>query len=212
MHRNWRLSGVKNAPSISERQRKKAALADQLNKKTGIDKAHCTEALDLLEAAIFNVVTQGQQSNVPQQLGTGALKAKPISIRTIIFGLAAAIGGFIGSLIGGAVAMNIIASTLSSIILHWTSWQLILSIGIIISLIIAHSIYLKQKLAKIFSLKPIMLGLLISIAVGVFSGIVVAMGRGNNISRTIAWAGTGLGIGFVSSLIIPKLSKNYGLL
>lgn len=45
---------LKNANSADERQRKKAALADQLNAKYGIDKMRCADALDLLEAVIIN--------------------------------------------------------------------------------------------------------------------------------------------------------------
>ena len=44
---------LKNTINNEERRRKKAALADQLHDKTGIDKAYCADALDLMEAVIF---------------------------------------------------------------------------------------------------------------------------------------------------------------
>jgi len=44
---------LKSAPSVNDRQRRKITLADQLV-KTGIDKKHCTDALDLLEAVLFS--------------------------------------------------------------------------------------------------------------------------------------------------------------
>ena len=51
---------LKIAGGADERQRKKAALANQLNAQAGIDKAHCADALDLLEAAVFGAVSGGQ--------------------------------------------------------------------------------------------------------------------------------------------------------
>jgi len=46
----WEL---KNASGANERQRRKTALADQMHTATGIDRAQCAAALDLLEAALF---------------------------------------------------------------------------------------------------------------------------------------------------------------
>jgi len=44
---------LKKIPTESERMGAKAALADQVHKKTGIDVQHCADALDLLEAVLF---------------------------------------------------------------------------------------------------------------------------------------------------------------
>jgi|GEM_PF-6959681 len=44
---------LKNTGAVAERKRKKATLADQVHAKTGIDKALCAAALDLIEAVIF---------------------------------------------------------------------------------------------------------------------------------------------------------------
>jgi len=48
----WEL---KNVSGVDDRRRKKAVLADQLNANTGIDRAQCMEALDLMEAVVFGV-------------------------------------------------------------------------------------------------------------------------------------------------------------
>ena len=49
---------LKNAGSADARQSKKTALADQLQANTGIDKTYCTDAADLLEAAVFGGVPE----------------------------------------------------------------------------------------------------------------------------------------------------------
>jgi len=51
---------LKKTSTANERQRVKTTLADQVNAKTGIDRARCAEALDLLEAVIFKPEQQSQ--------------------------------------------------------------------------------------------------------------------------------------------------------
>jgi hypothetical protein len=58
---------LKNTRTADERRRVKAALADQINSKTGVDRPRCADALDLLEAVIF----KGEQ-----QIYTSPSKAK----------------------------------------------------------------------------------------------------------------------------------------
>jgi hypothetical protein len=49
---------LKKTCNVDERQRMKAALTNQINAKTGVDRPRCTDALDLLEAVIFKAVSQ----------------------------------------------------------------------------------------------------------------------------------------------------------
>jgi hypothetical protein len=56
---------LKKAGTADERRRVKATLIDQVNAKTGIDRPHCSEALDLLEAVMFR--PEQQSSPLPQQ-------------------------------------------------------------------------------------------------------------------------------------------------
>jgi len=58
--------------TADERRRVKAALADQVNVKTGVERPLCGEALDLLEAVMFNPV---RQTYMPKP-------AAPVTVRT----------------------------------------------------------------------------------------------------------------------------------
>jgi RNA polymerase subunit RPABC4/transcription elongation factor Spt4 len=53
---------LKKTSTADERRRVKATLVDQVNAKTGIDRARCAEALDLLEAAMFKPEQQSQST------------------------------------------------------------------------------------------------------------------------------------------------------
>jgi len=59
---------LKKTHGADERRRIKAALTDQINAKTGIDRTRCAEALDLLEAVMFKPEPQNSppspQANV----------------------------------------------------------------------------------------------------------------------------------------------------
>ena len=59
---------LKRTRSPDERQRVKAALATQMNARTGVARPRCVDALDLLEAVIFRPQTQYYpQMSYPQQ-------------------------------------------------------------------------------------------------------------------------------------------------
>ena len=188
---------LKNTPSADERRRIKTALADQLHAKTGIDKAHCENALDLLEAVLFPPKT-------PQK----------ISKRTLIFGIAGALGGGIGSLIGGYFAIGISGAVLMTVV-QWAVWIAFVSIGVSIGLLVAQSIYLKKKLSLNFIAKTLITGICISAAIGALAGITVVFGNSISmeiIGRITAWILTGLGIGLTASLFIPNYPKKRAIL
>jgi len=75
---------LKKTRTADERRRVKSALADQVCGKTGIYRAQCNDALDLLEAVIFNQAQQTPpstqyvpqtQTNMPYNVQTGNIRS-----------------------------------------------------------------------------------------------------------------------------------------
>jgi Ca-activated chloride channel family protein len=194
---------LKNANTENERKRRKKMLVNQLHAKTGFEKKLCEEALDILEAVIFKT---SHYTSMQTSVISGVKPNKKISIRTIIFGIVGAISGLIGSSIGGEIAQQFYGDKIK-LVIHWTIWIAMVAILIILGLLISQSIYLKKKLKAIFSMKAIVLGILISIATGILAGVVVSFREGDNLSRTIAWGFTGIGIGFAATLFISNFPK-----
>jgi len=201
---------LKNTSSAAEMRKKKAALADQLNAKHGIDKALCTDALDLLEAVISR---QEQPPASPPQSSTpsgGNAKASTrITKRTFIFGIAGALGGGIGSLIGGFIVADM-GRTMFTIIMHWGIWVAAVAIGVALGLLVAQNIYLKKKILSKSIGKTVIIGLCISVATGIIAALPVVFGNNESmeiITRLISWIITGLGIGLTASLFILNYPK-----
>ncbi|MCL2793051.1 MAG: hypothetical protein FWD87_08155 [Spirochaetaceae bacterium] len=191
---------LKNTCTVGERHRKKTALTNQLHANTGIEKTQCTTALDLLEAVIFT----SAQSVLPSS-------QRRISMRAIIFGIVGALGGWIGSIIGEYIVKEISGTFLRDI-MHWAIWIVMVAIGVSIGLLIAQSLYLKKKPISKSLLKTMFFGILISGVAGIIAGIIVNIGGGNNISRTIAWGITGLGIGLAATIFIPNFPKKRAMI
>ena len=201
---------LKNTANVDERRRKKAALIDQLNTKYGIDKPHCSDALDLLEAVIFR---QEQQVSPPPQTtapsGGIAAASTKISKKTLFFGIAGALGAAVGEFIsefleGARISLNVI--------LYTATWAAFISLGISVGLLAAQSIYLKRKPV----LKSLINTAIIGIGLGAVAGGIaqVAFGYTYNISvmveaisRTICWGIMGLGVGWGVSLFVPNYPK-----
>ena len=79
---------IKAAQTTEERRRLKAELARQLQNAAGISAALCSGALDVLDAVT-------PLSGAQTARGTGGMIQR-ISRKTLIFGIAGAIGGFVG--------------------------------------------------------------------------------------------------------------------
>jgi len=202
---------LKNTASPDERRRKKALLAAELYSKAGIDKPEGTAALDLLEAVIFPPTAPAPQPANPYaqpgaSSGAGTLKEKPISNRTVNFGIAGALGGLIGSIIGGAAARGTIG------IINWVLWIAPIAIAISAGLLIAQHIYLKKKPAPNPLVKALLIGVLMGIGAGIIAGITIRIIPGAVISRLIAWGVTGFGIGLVATLFISNYPKKRAML
>jgi len=100
---------LKKTRTADERRRVKAALIDQVNAKTGIDRPRCSEALDLLEAVLFRPVQQSfqppQQVNVPVNVQVNTPVYAPVSVKkNSSLGTAALVCGILG-ICGGAIEL-----------------------------------------------------------------------------------------------------------
>jgi len=97
---------LKKTRTVDETRRVKAMLVDQVNARTGIDKPHCSDALDLLEAVIFSPVQQYQpppQSSAPVNVQVNIPVYTPNNAQKISsLGTAALVCGILG-LVGDAI-------------------------------------------------------------------------------------------------------------
>ncbi|MDR2597840.1 MAG: DUF4190 domain-containing protein [Treponema sp.] len=98
---------LKKTRTVDERQRVKATLINQMNAKTGIDRPHCNEALDLLEAVMFRPVQQSyqpsSQAGAPVNVQVNTSVYTPVNAqKTSSLGTAALVCGILG-LCGGAI-------------------------------------------------------------------------------------------------------------
>jgi len=69
---------LKSANSVNERHRRMRNLSDQLNVKYGINKALCTDALDLLEAVMLNKTPPPTQVNVSAPAPLPSVNPSPV--------------------------------------------------------------------------------------------------------------------------------------
>jgi hypothetical protein len=98
---------LKKTSTVNERQSVKAALTNQINAKTGIDRPHCNEALDLLEAVMFRLVQQSYQpppqASAPVNVQVNTSVYTPVNVqKTSSLGTAALVCGILG-LCGDAI-------------------------------------------------------------------------------------------------------------
>ncbi|MDR2597556.1 MAG: DUF3021 domain-containing protein [Treponema sp.] len=213
---------LRNTRSIDERRRVKAGLTDQLHSKTGIDRQHCVDALDMLEAVLFKPVQQASppppsQTNAPvTQIRAQTEKAKSISVKTIIFGIAGALGAGLGELVSYFSNFQFDGSSSFGRILNIAIWAAFLGLGISIGLLIAQGIYLKKK--------PVLQSLIVTAIIGVLIGAIaggVAQAVFNFtqqisatvmfISRIVCWGIMGCGVGWGVSIFVPNFPKNRAL-
>jgi hypothetical protein len=100
---------LKKTRTTDERRRVKATLINQVNAKTGIDRPHCSEALDLLEAVMFRPVQQSYQpppqASAPVNVQVNTSVYTPVNAqKTSSLGTAALVCGILG-LCGGAIPL-----------------------------------------------------------------------------------------------------------
>jgi uncharacterized protein YegL len=69
---NGAYTALKTAPNAADRAALKAAIAQQMRVKYGLDLALCAEALDILEAALYGTARMAYRQPAPQAQQTGA--------------------------------------------------------------------------------------------------------------------------------------------
>jgi Ca-activated chloride channel family protein len=211
---------LKNTRTEDERRRVKTALADQLHSKTGIDKARCTDALELLEAVIFKPLQQvsppqsslSSQTNAPvTQTNTQTEKAKSISVKTIIFGIAGALGGAAGELIS-EIFSNDEGKTFIGNVFWVAVWAAFIGLGVSVGLLAAQSIYLKKKPVFESLVKTAIIGILLGAVAGGIAQIIFGFTQSISamvkiISQAICWGIMGWGVGWGVSTFVPNFPK-----
>ena len=129
---------IKAAQTTVERRRLKADLARQLQNDAGISAALCSGALDLLDAAVPLPAAQTAR-------GSGGMIQR-ISRKTLIFGIAGAIGGFVGELVSEIFGLNDnVVRTFWGAVGSTAIWIVLCGLGISVALLAAQSIYIKKK-------------------------------------------------------------------
>jgi hypothetical protein len=204
---------LKKTRSPDERRRVKTTLANQINAKTGIDRERCNDALDLLEAVMFNSAQQGSpssQTNTP--VNTQAGKAKSISVKTVIFGIAGALGGVGGELISEIFRGNERGETFFGNIVSVSVWAAFIGLGVSVGLLAAQSIYLKKKPVLDSLVKTAITGVLLGAVAGGIAQIAFAFTQNISviaeiISRIICWGIMGWGVGLGVSRFVPNYPK-----
>jgi len=211
---------LRNTRSIDERRRVKAALTDQLHSKTGIEKPRCAEALDLLEAVLFKAVQQAapppssspSQAYAPvTQISAQTEKAKSISAKTIIFGIAGALGGAVGELIS-EIFSNEGATTFFGTVAWVAVWAAFIGLGVSVGLLAAQSIYLKKTPVLKSIIKTAIIGILLGAVAGGIAQVAFAFTYNISviaevISRIICWGIMGWGVGWGVSMFVPNFPK-----
>lgn len=197
---------LKRTQTEQERQKLKITLANKMQTKTGIDKSHCDDALDLLEATMFN-----PSPNIPFGLSFG--KIKSLSNRTIIFGIAGALGGFVGDLVLEAFQNDEAIRSFWGIVISMGVWAAFIGLGISIGLLVAQSIYLKKTPVLETLGKTAIIGTLLGAAAGSIAQIIFAKTYEISylveiISRIVCWGIMGWGVGWGVSIFVPNFPRN----
>jgi len=214
---------LKKTSTADERRRVKAALADLVHTQKGVDRAHCGEALDLLEAVMFKPVRQSSPSPLPSpspsqanapvvQVSAQSGKAGSISVKTIIFGIAGALGGGVGELVSEAFSVNDSGGTFFGNIVAVATWAAFIGLGISIGLLAAQSIYLKKKPVLESLIKTAIIGILLGAVAGGIAQVAFAFTYNISelveiISRIICWGIMGWGVGWGVSTFVPNFPK-----
>ena len=205
---------LKSAQTPGERRRVKAALAQQLQRASELDASLCAAALDVLDAAIPSAALQTTQSAAP------ALGWTPprVSMRTLIFAIAAGAGALVGESISSAVRAQITFShVLGTHIMEMSFWGGVLSVGISVALLAAQHILQSKPFNLKNLLRPVLLGILSG---AVASGIAQAVFNVTSnispvvkaVSNALCWGLFGAGLGFGVSLFIPNYPKQRAML
>jgi len=137
---------------------------------------------------------------------------RKISRRTVIFGIAGALGAVIGEVVSEIFSINEGEGTFFTNIINVAVWAAFLGFGISVGLLAAQSFYLKRKPVLKSLVKTSIMGIGLGAAAGAIAQIAFAFTQNISvmaeaISRTICWGILGLGIGWGVSLFVPNYPK-----
>jgi hypothetical protein len=217
---------IKAANTTAERRRIKASLTRQLQDTTGLSAALCAGALDILDALaplaapmlpVSSPVPAAQTHNV-SGLETRRANTGKISIKTLIFAVAAGIGALAGEIVSEFFRINDnTAAGFWGNVLFVGVWAAFIGLGITIALNVAQSIYLKRRPPLGILIKTAFIGIAIGVAGGAVAQILFAFTSNIStlveiISRIICWGILGWGLGFGASFFVPNYPAKRAML
>jgi hypothetical protein len=132
-----------------------------------------------------------------------------VTKKTLVFGIAGAIGGLVGNPIAQMLGLYEKLMEFMGGMLYTAAWIAFVGLGIAIALLTAQSIYLK----KAPQIKSIVITAIISVLVSAASGAVMEVlfdiasinALASQIARVIAWGILGLVLGWCISRFVPNL-------
>jgi len=199
---------LKQCKGEDERRRKKVTLASQMAAKTGLPKGQCADALDVLDAAAFGAsVTTGAQGGTSNPLGK----------RTIAFGVAGALGGIAGELLGTGVFLGGSASASDGedpvgMMFRVGTRAALVGLSVAVALLVAQSVFLKKRptvksFLKTGAMGAVLGGIAACLAQAVYSSAQEGSGAVEAVSGALGWGVMGAGIGLAVSTCVPNFPK-----
>jgi putative ubiquitin-RnfH superfamily antitoxin RatB of RatAB toxin-antitoxin module len=140
-------------------------------------------------------------------------KIKSISKKTLMFGVAGALGGAVGEWVSEVFSHDdIIYETMLKTIANTAIWAAFIGLGISIGLLAAQSIYLKKKPVLKSLIKTAILGILLGAVAGGFAQLLFGYTYNIStlveiISRIICWSIMGWGVGWGVSTFVPNFPR-----
>lgn len=137
--------------------------------------------------------------------------------RTLVFGLAGALGAFLGEILSELLLLRGNEPGLLDVVLHTAWWAAFMSLGIILALLGAHAVLLKKPLNSKLLIGSSLRGIITGAAAGAFGQLAYSMALRispalNVPSRIFGWGILGLGIGWGVSLVVPNYPKKTAMI
>ncbi|GHU59333.1 hypothetical protein FACS189444_4450 [Spirochaetia bacterium] len=195
---------LKRAATPQERSRLKPALSRRVANATGLDPARCAAVLDILEAAI-SPAPQSQPSRSSAPASGGAAK---LSRKTIIFGIAAGIGAFVGNMVSEFFRSDN-SQTSTDLIINIGVWGAFVGLGISVALLIAQTFSVKKRPHMAQLLKTVLIGFIVGALSGGFAQFIFNYTQHISptvmkITNALCWGVMGTGLGLSAALYVPN--------
>ena len=145
------------------------------------------------------------------------MNVKSISIKTIIFGLAGALGAVVGELISLCLRLNEGGRTDLETVICMAAGLALFGLGVSVGLLIAQSVYPKKMpIPKSLLIKTALMGIRLGAVAGIIAQMAyfvtydflkIAQNTSSIISSILCWGIMGWGLGWGVSLFIPNYPK-----